>query len=108
MTQIPIVRQILSDPDTGLLSYLSQQLQTPSFSHFKSQFGFYVDESCTQVTSVDDSLEIQTILLLILKLSIITDSQTLLDDATVHAIEFQELLDAQIIRWSHFQFAIRN
>jgi len=73
MTQIPIVRQILSDPDTGLLSYLSQQLQTPSFSHFKSQFGFYVDESCTQVTSVDDSLEIQTILLLTLKLSIIFD-----------------------------------
>ncbi|MDZ8070439.1 MAG: hypothetical protein RMY64_33330 [Nostoc sp. DedQUE08] len=100
MTQIPIVRQILSDPDTGLLSYLSQQLQTPSFSHFKSQFGFYVDESCTQVTSVDDSLEIQTILLLTLKLSIIADSQTPSDEAAVHAVEFQELLDAQIIRWS--------
>ncbi|NEU81320.1 hypothetical protein [Nostoc sp. UIC 10630] len=100
MTQIPIVRQILSEPDTGLLSYLSQQLQTPSFSHFKSQFGFYVDESCTQVTSVDDSLEIQTILLLTLKLSIIADSQTPSDEAAVHAVEFQELLDAQIIRWS--------
>ncbi len=100
MTQIPIIRQILSDPDTGLLSYLSQQLQTQSFSHFKSQFGFYVDESCTQVTSVDDSLEIQTILLLTLKLSIIADSQTPSDEAAVHAVEFQELLDAQIIRWS--------
>ncbi|MEH2365519.1 hypothetical protein [Nostoc sp.] len=100
MIQIPIVRQILSEPDTGLLSYLSQQLQTPSFSHFKSQFGFYVDESCTQVTSVDDSLEIQTILLLTLKLSIIADSQTPSDEAAVHAVEFQELLDAQIIRWS--------
>ncbi|MBN3890413.1 MAG: hypothetical protein HWQ43_15030 [Nostoc sp. JL31] len=100
MTQIPIVRQILSDPDTGLLSYLSQQLQTPSFSHFKSQFGFYVDESCTQVTSKDDSLETQTILLLTLKLSILVDSQTPSDEAAVHALEFQELLDAQIIGWS--------
>ncbi|MBD2537126.1 hypothetical protein H6G97_51260 [Nostoc flagelliforme FACHB-838] len=78
MIQIPIVRQILLAPDTGLLSYLSQQLQTQSFSHFKSQFGFYVDESCTQVTSVDDSLETQTILLLTLKFSILVDSQNFL------------------------------
>ena len=100
MIQIPIVRQILLDSNTGLLPYLSQQLQTPSFSHFKSQFGFYVDESCTQVTSVNDSLETQTILLLTLKLSILVDSQTPSDEAAVHALEFQELLDAQIIRWS--------
>ncbi|AVH63915.1 hypothetical protein [Nostoc sp. 'Peltigera membranacea cyanobiont' N6] len=100
MIQIPIVRQILLDPGTGLLPYLSQQLQTQSFSHFKSQFGFYVDESCTQVTSKDDSLETQTILLLTLKLSILVDSQTPSDEAAVHALEFQELLDAQIIRWS--------
>jgi hypothetical protein len=100
MIQIPIVRQILLDADTGLLPYLSQQLQTQSFSPFKSQFGFYVDESCTQVTSVDDSLETQTILLLTLKFSILVNSQTSSDEAAVHALEFQELLDAQIIRWS--------
>lgn len=100
MIQIPIVRQILLDPSTGLLPYLSQQLQTQNFSHFKSQFGFYVDESCTQVTSKNDSLETQTILLLTLKLSIVVDSQTPSDEAAVHALEFQELLDAQIIRWS--------
>ncbi len=36
MTQIAIVRQILSHPDTGLLAYLNQQLQTPNFSDFKA------------------------------------------------------------------------
>ncbi|WP_375496524.1 hypothetical protein [uncultured Nostoc sp.] len=100
MIQIPIVRQILLDADTGLLPYLSQQLQTQSFSHFKAQFGFHVDEYCTQVTSNDDSPEIQTKLLFTLKLSIVVDSQTSSDQATLHALEFQELLDAQIIRWS--------
>lgn len=100
MTQIPIVRQILLDADTGLLPYLSQQLQRLSFSHFKAQFGFHVDEYCTQVTSNDDSLQIQTILLFTLKLSIVVDSQTSSDEAMLHALEFQELLDAQIIRWS--------
>lgn len=100
MIQIPIVRQILLDPDTGLLPYLSQQLQTQSFSHFKAQFGFHVDEYFTQVTSNDDSPEIQTKLLFTLKLSIVVDSQTPSDEATLHALEFQELLDAQVIKWS--------
>ncbi|BDI20499.1 hypothetical protein ANSO36C_63010 (plasmid) [Nostoc cf. commune SO-36] len=35
-----------------------------------------------------------------LKLSIVIDSQTSSEDATLHALEFQELLDAEIIRWS--------
>ncbi|OUL33789.1 hypothetical protein BV372_15550 [Nostoc sp. T09] len=97
---MPIIRQILSEPDTGLLPYLNGQLQTPSFSNFKAQFGFHVDEYSTQVTSSDDSLEIQTRLLLTLNLSIVVDSQTPLEEATLHALEFQELLDAQIILWS--------
>jgi hypothetical protein len=100
MMQTPIVRQILLDTGSGLLPHLSQQLQTQSFSNFKAQFGFHVDEYCTQVTSNDDSPEIQTKLLFTLKLSIVIDSQTPSEDATLHALEFQELLDAQIIRWS--------
>ncbi|WP_292748177.1 hypothetical protein [Nostoc sp. NMS4] len=100
MIQIPIVRQILLDPDSGLIPYLSEQLQTQRFSHFKAQFGFHVDEYCTQVTSNDDSSQIQTKLLFTLKLSIVIDSQTASSEATLHALEFQELLDAQIIRWS--------
>jgi hypothetical protein len=100
MMQTPIVRQILLDTGSGLLPHLSQQLQTQSFSNFKAQFGFHVDEYCTQVTSNDDSSQIQTKLLFTLKLSIVIDSQTPSEDATLHALEFQELLDAQIIRWS--------
>ncbi|MDZ8188273.1 MAG: hypothetical protein RMX96_25890 [Nostoc sp. ChiSLP02] len=100
MTQIPIVRQILSQPDTGLLAYLNQQLQTPNFSPFKAQFGFHVDECCSQVTNCEDSREILSSLSLTLKLSIIVDSQTSEESATLHALEFQELLDAQIIQWS--------
>ncbi|MBD2565213.1 MULTISPECIES: hypothetical protein [Nostoc] len=100
MIQTPVIRQILLGPDTGFLPYLSEKLQTQSFSHFKAQFGFHVDEYCTQVTSNDDSPEIQTKLLFTLKLSIVVDSQTPSDQATLHALEFQELLDAQIIRWS--------
>lgn len=100
MTQMPIVRQILSDPDTGLLPYLREQLQTENFLNFKALFGFHVDEYSTQVTSNDNFLEVQTALLLTLNLSIVVDSQTLPEEATLHALEFQELLDAQIIRWS--------
>lgn len=33
-------------------------------------------------------------------MSIIVDSQTSEESATLHALEFQELLDAQIIQWS--------
>ncbi|MBW4566415.1 MAG: hypothetical protein KME32_36280 [Mojavia pulchra JT2-VF2] len=100
MTQMPIVRQILSEPDAGLLPYLSQQLQTHRFSDLKAQFGFHVDEYCTQVISNDDLVEIQTTLLLTLNFSIVVDSQTPSDEVTLHALEFQELLDAQIILWS--------
>ncbi|MEH1832601.1 MAG: hypothetical protein V7L29_11085 [Nostoc sp.] len=100
MNKMPIVRQILLDSDAGLLLYLSQQLQTQSFSDFKAQFGFHVDEYCTQVGSNENLLEIQTRLLLTLNLSIVIDSQTPLDEAMLHALEFQELLDTQIIIWS--------
>ena len=100
MTQTPIVRQILLDSDTGLLPYLREQLKTESFSNFKAQFGFYLDEYSTQVAENDEKLEIQTILLLTLKLSIVVDSQTQPDEATLHTLEFQELLDRQIILWS--------
>ncbi|BAT56725.1 hypothetical protein NOS3756_57370 (plasmid) [Nostoc sp. NIES-3756] len=99
MTQIPIVRQILLDADTGLLSYLNKQLQTPSFSSFKAQLGFHVDEYSTLFDSSDDLVQIQTTLSLTLKLSIIIDSQLQEQEATLHALEFLELLDAKIIKW---------
>lgn len=100
MTQITTVRQILSQPDIGFLPYLNEQLQSGSLSRFKAQFGFQVDECCSQVASNDDSRETLSSLLLTLKLSVIVDSQTSQEEATLHALEFQELIDAQIIEWS--------
>ncbi len=70
MTQISIVRQILLNTNAGLLPYLNGQLQTSSFSNFKAQFGFHVDEYSTQVVSNEDVVKIQTTLLLALKLLI--------------------------------------
>ncbi|MDF5709922.1 MAG: hypothetical protein PUP90_20205 [Nostoc sp. S4] len=100
MTRLPIVRQILLDSDSGLVPYLNQQLLSTEFSHFKSQFGFHVDEYSTQVISNNNLVEIQTILSLTLNLLIVVDSQAQQDEATLHALEFQELLDTQIIIWS--------
>ena len=100
MTQAPTVRQILLDPDMGLLPYLRHLLQSEEFSEFKAQLSFHVDESSTQVNSSDDSREKQSTLSITLKLLIVVASQTLQDDATLHALEFQELLDAELINWS--------
>lgn len=99
MTSTPNVSQILSEPEAGLLPYLRQQLQTEEFSQFKAQLGFHVDEFYTQVSS-DNSLKLQTTLFITLKLSIVVDSKTNSDDATFHALEFQEMLDTEIINWS--------
>lgn len=100
MTQAPTVRQILSDDDAGFLPYLRQQLQTEEFSQFKAQLSFHVDESSTSVSSDDDSTDLQSTLSITLKLLIVVANQTLPDDATLHALEFQELLDAELINWS--------
>jgi len=100
MTQIAIVRQILSQRDAGLLPYLNEQLQSGSLSQFKAQFGFDVDECDSQVTNCDERLEILSTLSLTLNWSIVVDSQATPDEAMLHALEFQQLLDAQIIHWS--------
>ncbi|MBO3461622.1 hypothetical protein G7B40_026795 [Aetokthonos hydrillicola Thurmond2011] len=100
MTQALTVRQILSDNDTGLLSYIRDQLVSKEFSHFRAQMGFYVDEYCTRVGSGKESSELQTTLFITLKFLIVTDNQTSPDDATLHALEFQQMLDAQLVNWS--------
>ena len=100
MTNELTVRQILLDNDAGLLPYLRHQLQTEEFSHFRAQFGFHVDEFDTQVSKNDDFSEAQTTLKITLKILIVVDSQTDPDDATLHALEFQQILDALLINWS--------
>jgi hypothetical protein len=99
MTQTPTVSKIISDNNAGLLPYLRQQLQTKEFSEFKAQLGFHVDEFSTFVNSSDSS-KAQTTLLITLKLLIAVDSHLSTDEATLHALEFQEMLDAQLLNWS--------
>ncbi|WP_407897015.1 hypothetical protein [Scytonema sp. NUACC26] len=100
MIQTPTVRQILSDPDAGLLPYLRHLLQSEEFSKFKAQLSFHVDESSTSVNKSDDSREMHCTVSITLKLLIVVASQTLPDDATLHALEFQEVFDAELINWS--------
>ncbi len=100
MAQALTIRQILSDSDAGLLPYLRQQIETEEFSQFKAQLGFHVEESSTFVSRSDDSTDIQSTILITLKLWIAVSSQTSPDDATLHALEFQQMLDAKLINWS--------
>ncbi|MEC4813296.1 MAG: hypothetical protein SAK29_08510 [Scytonema sp. PMC 1069.18] len=94
------IRQILSNPETGLLPYLRQQLEKEEFSQSKAQLGFHVDEFLTNVNSDDRSSKPQTTLFITLKLSILVDPHTNPDDATLYALEFQQMLDVEIINWS--------
>jgi hypothetical protein len=100
MTQALTVRQILSDKDAGLLPDIRDLLVSKEFSHFRAQMGFHVDEYCTRVDSGDDPSELQTTLFITLKFLIVTDNQTSPDDATLHALEFQQMLDSELINWS--------
>ena len=100
MTHALTIRQILSDGDAGLLPYLRQKLETEELSEFKAQLGFHVEESSTFVSGSDNSTDIQSKNLITLKLWIAVSSQTSQDDATLHALEFQQMLDTELIKWS--------
>lgn len=98
MKHAPTVRQILSDPDAGLLPYLRAQFQSEEFSQFKAQFSFHVDESSTSVNKTNAPLQIT--LSITIKLFIVVAAQTDPDEAMLHALEFQQMLDAELINWS--------
>jgi hypothetical protein len=108
MLHTSTIRQILSDQETGLLPYLRQQLQQEEFSQFKAQLGFHVDEFFTTVNSEDSSSKPQTTLFITLKLSILVDPHTNPDDATLYALEFQQMLDVEIINWSQHNSQLLN
>ncbi len=71
-----------------------------NFPSLKRNARFHVDESSTQVNKSNDSREMYCTLSITLKLLIVVTSQTLPDDATLHALEFQEVFDAELINWS--------
>jgi hypothetical protein len=102
------IRRILSDSDAGLLPYLRQQLETEEFSGYKAQLGFHVEESSTFVSGSHDSTDIQSTILITLKLLIAVSSQTSQDDAILHALEFQQMLDAELIKWSQHCQQLRS
>lgn len=100
MTKTSIIRQILSDSEVGLLPYLRHQLQTEEFSKFEAQLNFQAQESLTQVSQGDRSPELQTTLSISLHFLIILHREISPEDATLLALELQEMLEASLIQWS--------
>ncbi len=99
MTKTSTIRQILSDPEVGLLPYLRNQLQMPEFSKFETQFSFQAQESRSQLEQ-GERPELQTTLSMSLQFLIILHSQISPEEATLLALELQEMLEASLVHWS--------
>ena len=100
MTKTSTIRQLLSEPELGLLPYLNDQLQTEEFSRFKVQFSFQAEESLTQLKQGERLSELQITLSISLKFVIILHGQISPDEATLLALELQEMLEASLVQWS--------
>lgn len=100
MTKTSTIRQIVSAPEVGLLPYLRDQLQTSEFSKFDPQFNFQAQESLTQVKQGDGWPELQTTLSVSLHFLIILHNPTNPEEATLVALELQEMLEATLVQWS--------
>ncbi len=100
MAKTSTIRQILSDSEVGLLPYLRHQLQTEEFSKFEAQFTFQAHESQTQVKQGDLGPELQTKLSVSLQFLIILHSQISPEEATLVALELQEMLEVSLVQWS--------
>lgn len=100
MPKTSTIRQILSDSEVGLLPYLRHQLQTEEFSKFEVQFSFQAHESKTHVWQGDRGPELQTTLLISLQFLIILHSQISPEEATLVALDLQEMLEATLVQWS--------
>lgn len=94
------IRQILSNSEVGLLPYLRHQLQTEEFSKFEAQFSFKAEESLTKLLQDERLPELQTTLSISLQFLIILHSQISPDEATLLALELQEMLEASLVEWS--------
>lgn len=100
MTKTSTIRQILSDEEVGLLPYLRHQLQTEEFSKFETQLSFQAQESLTQAKIGERGSELQTTLSISLQFLIILHSQISPDEATLLALELQEMLEETLVQWS--------
>lgn len=100
MTKTSTIRPILSDSEVGLLPYLRHQLESQEFSKFGAQLSFQVEDSRTHFQQGDGFPGLQTTLSLSLQFLIILHSQIDADEATLLALELQEMLDACLVQWS--------
>ena len=100
MTETSTIRQILSDSEVGLLPYLRRQLENSEFAKFEAQLNFQAHESLTQVKQGKHGPELQTTLSISLQFSIVLHAQIGLDEATILALELQEMLEASLVQWS--------
>jgi hypothetical protein len=100
MTKTSTIRQILSHSEVGLLPYIRHQLEKSEFSKFEAQFSFQVHESRTQVEQGDPAPELQTTLSISLQFLITLHSQIGSEEATLLALELQEILEASLVQWS--------
>lgn len=100
MAKTSTIRQLLSEPEVGLLPYLRHQLQTEEFSRFKVQFSFQAEESLTQLKQGERLSKLQITLSISLKFVIILHAQIIPDEATLLALDLQEILEASLVRWS--------
>ena len=101
MTQTSTIHQILSDAEQGLLPYMNHLLQNEEFANFRAQFSFHAENAATQVKKDKSSHKLQTTVSVCLKFVIVSDNQTHSDEDVQLALEFQELLDAALVQWSH-------
>lgn len=108
MTKASTIRQILSDSEVGLLPYLRHLLQTEEFSKFEAQFSFQAHESLTQVNQGDRLPELQTALSISLQFLIILHSQISPEEATLLALELQEMLEVSLVQWSQHSPQLRS
>lgn len=100
MTKTSTIRQILSNSKEGLLPYLRHQLQKSVFSKFEAQFSFQAHESRTKVGQGDRLPELQTTLSISLQFLMILHSQISPEEATLLALDLQEMLEASLVHWS--------
>lgn len=100
MTQTSTARQILSDSEVGLLPYLRHQLQTEEFSRFEAQLIFQAHESLTALKQGEHKAELQTALSISLQFLMILRNEISPEEATILALELQEMLETSLLQWS--------
>ena len=108
MTKTSTARQILSDDDVGLLPYFRGLLQTEEFSNFEAHLSFQAQESKTQLGQDERSSELQTALSISLQFLMFLHKEINPEEATIVALELQEMLKTYLVQWSKNSSQLRS